>query len=37
MLYSLANMGNSKDNIEVFHDTTNPKECCVEVNDNQTP
>lgn len=36
-LYSLANMGNSKDNTHVFHDTTNPKECCIEVNDNQTP
>ena len=35
-MYSLANMGNSKDNIEVFHDTTNPKECCIEVGDNQT-
>jgi hypothetical protein len=33
-LYSLANMGNSKDNIHVFHDTTNPKECCIEVGDN---
>lgn len=35
-LYSLANMGNSKDNIHVFHDTENPLECCVEVGDNQT-
>lgn len=34
--YSLANMGNSKDNVHVFHDLTNPLECCVEVNDNQT-
>ena len=35
-LYSLANMGNSKKNIHVFHDTENPLECCVEVGDNQT-
>lgn len=35
-LYSLANMGNSKDNVHVFHDTTNPLECCIEVGDNQT-
>jgi hypothetical protein len=34
--YSLGNMGNSKDNIHVFHDETNPLECCVEVGDNQT-
>lgn len=35
-LYSLANMGNSKNNVHVFHDTTNPLECCIEVGDNQT-
>ena len=35
-MYSLANMGNSKDNVHVFHDTENPLECCVEVGDNQT-
>ena len=35
--YSLGQMGNSKDNIHVFHDTSNPKECCVEVADNQMP
>jgi hypothetical protein len=35
--YSLANMGNSKDNVHVFHDTENPLECCVEVSDNQEP
>lgn len=34
-LYSLANMGNSKKNTEVFHDISNPLECCVEVPDNQ--
>lgn len=33
--YSLANMGNSKDNIHVFHDLDNPLECCIEVKDNQ--
>lgn len=36
-MYSLGQMGNSKDNIHVFHDVTNPKECCIEVRDNQTP
>lgn len=35
-MYSLANMGNSKDNVHVFHDESNPLECCVEVGDNQT-
>ena len=33
--YAICNMGNSKDNVHVFHDTTNPKACCVEVTDNQ--
>ena len=33
--YSICNMGNSKDNITVFHDNDNPKACCVEVCDNQ--
>lgn len=36
-MYSVCNMGNSKDNIEVFHDTENPYECCVENGDNQLP
>ena len=36
-MYSVCNMGNSKDNIEVFHDTENPLECCVENGDNQYP
>lgn len=36
-MYSIANMGNSKDNIHVFHDESNPKECCIEVKDNQAP
>jgi hypothetical protein len=30
-------MGNSKDNIHVFHDESNPLECCIEVADNQMP
>lgn len=33
--YAICNMGNSKDNIHVFHDITNPMACCVEVLDNQ--
>ena len=33
--YAIGNMGNDKKNIEVFHDITNPKACCVEVLDNQ--
>lgn len=36
-MYSIANMGNSKKNTHVFHDTENPLECCIEVADNQTP
>jgi hypothetical protein len=36
-LYSICNMGNSKDNVHVFHDLTNPLECCIEVKDNQLP
>lgn len=36
-MYSLGQMGNSKDNVHVFHDQENPLECCVEVRDNQTP
>lgn len=36
-LYSICNMGNSKDNIHVFHDLDNPLECCIEVSDNQKP
>ena len=34
-LYAVGCMGNSKDNIEVLHDITNPYECCIEVADNQ--
>lgn len=33
--YAIANMGNDKKNLEVFHDLENPKACCVEVLDNQ--
>jgi hypothetical protein len=36
-MYSIANMGNDKKNSEVFHDTTKPKACCVEVTNNQDP
>lgn len=36
-MYSIANMGNSKTNTHVFHDTKNPLECCVEVVNNQLP
>lgn len=36
-MYSIGCMGNSKDNIEVFHDLDNPYECCVENGDNQLP
>lgn len=35
--YSIGQMGNSKDNLKVFHDHENPKECCIEVKDNQMP
>lgn len=34
-MYSLAQMGNSKDNVHVFHDEENDYECCIEVKDNQ--
>lgn len=33
-LYSIANMGTSKKNVHLFHDLTNPNECCIEVNNN---
>lgn len=35
--YSIGQMGNSKNNTHIFHDTSNPLECCIEVNDNQEP
>lgn len=36
-MYSIGCMGNSKDNVEVCHDTDNDFECCVENGDNQYP
>ena len=36
-MYAICNMGNSKKNIDVFHDKTNPYECCIEILDNQRP
>lgn len=33
-LYSVANMGNSKKNVHVCHDLSNPNECCIEVDNN---
>lgn len=35
-MYSIANMGNSKKNTDVFHGAGNIYECCVEVADNNT-
>lgn len=35
-MYSIANMGNSKKNVDVFHGAGNIYECCVEVADNNT-
>lgn len=36
-MYSICNMGNSKKNIEVLHDMSNPLEYCIEIADNQKP
>ena len=36
-MYAICNMGNSKKNKKVFHDSTNLYECCVENGDNQKP
>ena len=33
-LYGICDIGNSKKNTKVFHDTTNPTACCVEVANN---
>ena len=33
-MYSIGNLGNSKKNVHVFHDLSNPTEVCIEVNDN---
>ena len=35
-MYAICNMGNSKNNSEVFHDITNPLECCIETKDNNS-
>ena len=35
-MYSIANMGTSKKNVHLFHDLTNPLECCIEINDNNS-
>ena len=35
-MYAICNMGNSKDNGDVFHDADNPLECCIETNDNNS-
>lgn len=35
-LYAICNMGNSKKNVEVFHDTENDNCFCIEVANNQT-
>lgn len=35
-MYAICNMGNSKDNGAVFHDSSNPLECCVETKDNNS-
>lgn len=35
-MYSIANMGNSKKNVHVFHDLSNENEVCIEVKDNTT-
>lgn len=34
-MYAIGNMGNDKKNSEIFHDTENPKACCLEIRDNQ--
>ncbi len=34
--YAIGNMGNSKDNTELFHDANNPRCSCVEIPDNGT-
>ena len=33
-LYGICDAGNSKKNTDVFHDTSNPKACCIEVLNN---
>ena len=36
-MYSIANMGTSKNNVHVFHDVSNPNEACVEIKYNGKP
>lgn len=35
-MYAICNMGNSKKNLNVFHDEENPLECCIETLDNNS-
>lgn len=35
-MYAICNMGNSKKNLNVFHDKDNPSECCIETLDNNS-
>lgn len=35
-MYAICNMGNSKKNSAVFHDSENPLECCIETKDNNS-
>lgn len=35
-MYAICNMGNSKKNLEVFHDKDNLLECCIETLDNNS-
>lgn len=36
-MYSIANMGTSKNNVHIFHDISNPNEVCVEIKNNTHP
>lgn len=35
-MYAICNTGNSKKNLNVFHDADNPLECCIESRDNNS-
>lgn len=35
-MYAICNTGNSKKNLNVFHDASNPLECCIETLDNNS-
>lgn len=35
-MYAICNMGNSKKNLNVFHDVENKSECCIETLDNNS-